>query len=79
MKRHPSDDIVGPCRICGKMFKRGNVDEYCYYDGVFACKYHYGVKEWYLEALYAARAELKKSVPSPQSTNKKLYRFSHTV
>ena len=57
-----TDDIVGPCKICGITFARSEIDKYYYCDGVFVCAKHPGSKEWYKEKLKLAKEKLNGQI-----------------
>jgi len=39
------------CYVCGKVWKREDVDNYLYFMNLLVCKYHNGAKEWYEGAI----------------------------
>jgi hypothetical protein len=40
-------ELVGPCWVCGKMWKREDTDGYFYFNDMLVCVCHDGAKEWY--------------------------------
>jgi hypothetical protein len=45
-----ANETIPGCKICGKIWKRKETDNYYYHDSVgVVCRNHKGVEEWYNE------------------------------
>ena len=45
------NELLQPCWICGRVWRRKDTDHYSYFAGILACDEHEGVKEWWKGAL----------------------------
>lgn len=54
-----SEQKIDSCYVCGKIWKRKEVDMYLYFNGMVVCSHHEGAKEWYDGALKLTDAKCK--------------------
>ena len=52
-----SEDVIPPCKICGKVWQRKNFKKWYYYKGVVVCTGHKGAYEWLKDLYIKAQAE----------------------
>ena len=55
------EDLLPPCKVCKRVWKRGDSDKWVYYDGEVVCLHHHGIKEWYQRKLEEAQKSLDNS------------------
>jgi hypothetical protein len=55
------DEFVPPCYVCGKVWQRKDVEKWCFFSGILACKDHPGVLDWYTGAVKMSEERLKLS------------------
>lgn len=58
-----SEELIAPCWMCEKRWRRKETDRYYYFGGMVICSHHNGAKEWYEGALKLAveKMEMEKN------------------
>jgi hypothetical protein len=58
-----TEDIIGYCSICKKPIIREPIDKWHFYKGLFVCRHHKGVEEWYAQ-IWNKTWGINKNVPT---------------
>ena len=53
------EEEVGSCIVCGKVWKRKDVDKWYYFNGTLVCVHHPGSVKWYQGAMIMMNEKLK--------------------
>ena len=55
------NEFVPPCYVCGKVWRRKDVEKWYFFSGILACKDHPGVLDWYTGAHKMSEERLRLS------------------